>query len=76
MNAICYRYGLYKIPEKTALWIAYRIPRWLVSWCLIRAWAHATEVGHGYSNTNAATVTMDEVIQRWNWKNLHSDGEQ
>jgi len=63
MNTICYKFGLYKIPEKMALWVAWKMPHWLVNWCLIRAWAHATQ--GEYENDLVGEVTMDQVIRRW-----------
>ncbi len=66
MNTICYRFGLYKIPDKLGLWLAHKVPHRLVKWCLVRAWVHATQ--GEWSHEEAPAVTMDQVSRRWEKK--------
>jgi hypothetical protein len=69
INALCYKLRLWKLgltPEKMGFWVADKMPRWLVGWCLIRAWLNAT-TGE-YSNQDVTTVTMEQVIRRWEKK--------
>ena len=45
------------------MWLAWRLPKKLVYWCLQRAWAFATD--KNYSDTVIHEVTMQTVIKRW-----------
>lgn len=47
-------------------WIADRLPRKLVYFAVIRAWAVAT-TGE-FSNTNALRITVDTTLRRWEGK--------
>lgn len=46
-----------------AMHVAYALPRCVVNWALIRAWAHAT--GGQWANEDATSVTMSEAVKRW-----------
>ena len=46
-----------------AMHVAYALPRSVVNWTLIRAWAHAT-TGQ-WENEEVSSVTASEMIKRW-----------
>lgn len=46
--------------------IAWKLPKKLIYYCLIRGWSNA--VSGKYSNTDAAKITADEMIRRWDKK--------
>lgn len=62
-----FRSWIYRVKEKYWFWISKKVPHKLVYFVLIRAWAYATCGKYGAEN--ATTVTMDEVIRRWELKN-------
>ena len=49
--------------KKFWLWLANRMPRQLVYWCLIRALAHAT-TGR-WSEQRVCDVKAKDVVNRW-----------
>lgn len=51
------------------MWIAWKLPRWLVYWASVRLLAHATE--GKYSKTLATKITAIEALSRgeMNYKN-------
>lgn len=49
--------------EKLQMWIAWHCPSWLVKWCAVRMFAHAT-TGE-YSNQVVPDLTATEALQRW-----------
>ena len=49
--------------NRIATWIADHLPRKVVYFATIRAWAHATT--EEYSSTTATEVTAVEVLDRW-----------
>jgi hypothetical protein len=49
--------------EKFQMWLAWRLPRWLVYFATVRAIAHAT--GGQYSNTVVPDLRAIEVLNRW-----------
>lgn len=49
--------------DKLAMWIAYRLPRRVVYWAMIRAFARVT-TGE-YSSTVVPELTATEALQRW-----------
>lgn len=49
--------------EKLWQWVAYHLPRRVVYFAAIRAWAYATT--GKYSSEVAPAVTMDRVLIRW-----------
>ena len=49
--------------EKTARWVADRLPRLIVYFALIRAWVNAT-TGQ-WSDQDIGKVTADEMCERW-----------
>jgi hypothetical protein len=55
-----FRWWLQGRPDKLACWVAYRLPRRLVYWGLIRAGAKVIE-GH----ETVPEVTFTDVLQRW-----------
>lgn len=48
---------------KFQLWIAHRLPRWLVYWCSIRLGAAATTGKH--SRTNTPSLLFADALKRW-----------
>ena len=46
-----------------AMHAAYALPRCIVNWALIRAWAHATT--GPWSDEEVSSVTASEMIKRW-----------
>jgi hypothetical protein len=49
--------------EHTMLWVANRMPRWLVRWCAVRLGAHAT-TGR-YSSTVVPELSFMDALKRW-----------
>lgn len=62
---IKYYYRIVK--EKIAIWIAWRLPRYLVMWCYMRVGAHATTGAFG--NTIVPELSMMDAIKRWEQPN-------
>lgn len=52
-----------KVREKFVLWLAWKLPRYLVMWCTIRVFAHAT-TGE-YSNTVVPELSAMDALKRW-----------
>jgi hypothetical protein len=46
-----------------AMKIAWRMPRWVVKWCLVRAVAHATT--GKYADTVVNGILAQDVLDRW-----------
>jgi len=44
-------------------WLAWKLPKKLIYFCLLRAWAKATTGKYG--KEDATKVTMDDAIRRW-----------
>ncbi len=44
-------------------WIANHLPRRVIYFCVIRAWAYATT--GKYSSTIAPDITVAEILKRW-----------
>lgn len=49
--------------EGITIWIAWRLPRYLVMWCFYRVFAHATS--GQYCNTGVPGLSMMDAIERW-----------
>lgn len=49
--------------ERFWFWLAWRLPRRLVYFAVIRAWAHGTTGQWG--DTEAPGLRVDEALQRW-----------
>lgn len=49
--------------EKLQIWIAWKLPRWLVRWASVRMIAHAT-TGE-YSKTVVPELTAMDALGRW-----------
>ena len=49
--------------DKLKLWIARRMPRWLVQWCAIRLGAHATQ--GPWSNQVVSDLRFMDALKRW-----------
>lgn len=49
--------------EKLAMWIAWKLPKEIVLWAVIRAFAHATTGKYG--NTQPDSIGYKEVYDRW-----------
>lgn len=58
-----WRYELNKRIEKAQMWFAWRLPKWLVYWCVIRLWAHGTTGDYGSTHPNE--LLWDEALKRW-----------
>jgi len=52
--------------NKIQMWLAWRLPRWLVMWASVRMIAHATTGKH--SSTVVPELTAMEALQRWEAK--------
>lgn len=72
MNAICYklRWVAHDIcwklgidRAKICIWFVRQLPRKLIYWCLIQAWAEATSGEYG--NEIVTKTTMGDAIDRW-----------
>ena len=57
----------FKIMDKIKLWIANRLPKWLVYWATIRLLAHVT--GNKYSDTLVPELTVMDALERWEKNN-------
>lgn len=49
--------------ELSAMWIAWRVPRWLAYWCTIRLAAHATQ--GPWSKQSVPELTCADALKRW-----------
>lgn len=49
--------------EKLQMWVAWRLPMWLVYWATIRLGSHAT-TGR-YSHTIVPELTFLDALKRW-----------
>lgn len=49
--------------EKCYIWLAWKLPRRLVYWCVVRAAAHATT--GSWSHVETPAVTVVECLERW-----------
>lgn len=49
--------------EKLQIWVAWKLPRWLVRWASVRMIAHAT--GGRYSITIVPDLTAMTALERW-----------
>ena len=58
-----WKYELRKIKESVAIFIAWRLPRYLVMWCAIRLIAYSTQGEYG--NTIVPGLTAMDALQRW-----------
>lgn len=57
------RYQWDKQRDRAAIAIAWVMPKWLVKWCAIRVFAHAT-TGE-YSNQVVPELRFDTALDRW-----------
>jgi hypothetical protein len=57
------RHRLGRLPEKFAMWIAWRLPRAVCHWCAVRLFAHATQ--GEWSNEHPESVTVIDALRRW-----------
>ncbi len=53
--------------DNIQMWIAWKMPRWLVKWCAVRLMAHATAGRWGHQIV-PELAAMD-ALQRWNSSN-------
>lgn len=53
----------YKVPDRVAMKVAWRLPKRVVKWCYVRVGAHATTGKYG--NTVVPDITMMDALQRW-----------
>jgi hypothetical protein len=53
--------------EKVAMGIAWRLPKWLVYWVVIRLWAHATSGEYDLAPTH---VTVDQALRAWDGQEI------
>ncbi len=57
------RYQGDKQRQRAAIAVAWAMPSWLVKWCAVRVFAHATTGEH--SSQEATTLTFGTAMQRW-----------
>lgn len=58
-----FRYELSKIRERFTIWLAWRLPKYLVYWCAIRLLSHAT-TGE-YSHQVVPELKAMDALDRW-----------
>lgn len=49
--------------EKIQMWIAWKLPHWLVKWAAVRLMAHATTGVYG--STIVPELTAVDALKRW-----------
>lgn len=49
--------------EKVQMWVAWKMPRWLVKWCAVRLGANATQ--GKYSNQIVPELYFMDALKRW-----------
>ena len=49
--------------ERLQLWCAWKAPKWLVYWCLLRVGAYATTGRH--SDIIVPELTFMDAVKRW-----------
>ena len=52
-----------KVREKFVLWLAWKLPRYLVLWCAIRLFAYATQGEYG--STIVPELSAMDALKRW-----------
>lgn len=57
------KYWVVKWLERFQMWVAWRMPRWLVKWCAVRLMAHATTGEYG--STVVPELTGMDALKRW-----------
>ena len=57
-------YHIRQWATKRAMWIAWRMPRWLVSWCYIRVVSHATTRPR-WDCVELLDLNVMEALRRW-----------
>lgn len=58
--------------DAVACWLAWRLPRRVVYWAMIRGAAHATTGPWGHEETPGVTIT--ELLQRWDLEPARREG--
>ena len=51
------------VKERTIKWVAWRVPRAIVYWCVVRVWAYGISNGDGYMSPEK--LTYPEALRRW-----------
>jgi hypothetical protein len=49
--------------EKMQMWVAWKLPRWLVRWAAVRLIAHATQGKYG--NQEVPALNAMDALKRW-----------
>lgn len=49
--------------EKVQMWIAWKMPRWLVKWCAVRLMANATQ--GEYCHQIVPNLSAIDALKRW-----------
>jgi hypothetical protein len=49
--------------ENLLMWLAWRMPRGLVYWCVIRVWAAATTGEYG--SEEGPAIRVETALKRW-----------
>jgi hypothetical protein len=57
------KYEVNKIKEKLMMWVAWKMPRWLVMWCAVRLGANATQ--GKYDTTIVPDLLFMDALRRW-----------
>ena len=55
--------------DKIQMWIAWRLPKWLVKWAAVRLIAHAT--AGEYSTTIVPELRVMDALKRWDANQQH-----
>ncbi len=53
-----------RIKERIQFWLVWRLPKWVIYFSVIRAWAYAT-TGQ-FSDVDATVVSVDWMLRAWN----------
>ena len=57
------RYRWNRLLEKLQIWVAWRMPRWLVKWCAVRVMTNATQGTH--SSQTVPDLTCMDALRSW-----------
>lgn len=58
------RYQFNRLLEKFQVWVAWKMPHWLVKWCSVRLMAHATATDE-YCHILVPDLTCVDALRVW-----------
>ena len=58
-----FKYEFNKAKEKLQMWLAWKLPKWLVMWASVRLMANATQ--GDYSGVIVPELTALDALKRW-----------